>query len=129
MARGGEAWLWPPGDLGRDAAAVGLVADDDHRFAAARHGSADVVRRRAGCQPVVRLRFYAEVLAELGAGLAGAQEGAREDRVRPDAFASEAFAELPCGAAALGREPPELVRFAGLGFRVADEMQLHSWSI
>ena len=62
---------------------------------------------------------------ELGAGLPGAEQRAREDGVGPDAFRGESFAQLACGAAAVRGERPQLVRLSVRGLGMANEVELH----
>jgi len=125
VSRRREARLRATADRRRDAPAVGLVADDDHGLAAAGDGCADVVRGRARSQPVVRRSLHAEGPRELVARLARAEQRAREDRVRPEALAREALAELPGRPAPRRREAPKLVGLAGFGLGVSDQVELH----
>src|SRR5439155_5400030 len=79
----------------------------------------------AGREPVARLALAAELVGDHGARLAGAQERACQDGVRPDSLSGKPLAECAGLVAALGREPAELVGVAGCGVGVADEEELH----
>ena len=102
--------------------AVGLVPDDDHGLATTECCVADVVRRRTGRQPLVDLRLAER---ERRCGLACAQQRARDDGVRREARAPQAFAELARVLAALRRELAQLVRLSGCRFGVADDEESH----
>ena len=103
------------------------MADDDDGLAAAARSSLHVLSGRSRGKPVVRFGFEACRSRELGAGLAGAQERAREHGVRPDPLGRETLAQLAGGAAALRGERPQLVRFSVRGLGVANEVELHHW--
>ncbi len=78
-----ERRLVAAGERGNGLAAVRLVADDDHRLAAAHRGIAQVEGRRAGREPLVDLGL-AE--AQRLRGLARPQQRARDDRVSREAL-------------------------------------------
>ena len=104
------------------AAAVGLVADDEHELAARGRGVADVGRRRSRREALVDLRI---AQPEGGRGLARAQQGAREDGVRPEPVPAQLLAERPGLLAALGCEGAQLVGGSGRGLGVTDDQEAH----
>jgi len=101
------------------------VPDRDYALAAARDRGPNVLQGRTGSEPIVRLRLDAEVAGQLGSGLAGTEERAREDRVRLHALLAQPLAERPCLRAPFGRQLPELVRLAGSGLAMAHEVEAH----
>jgi trans-2,3-dihydro-3-hydroxyanthranilate isomerase len=102
------------------------VADGDHLLAASLDGGAQVARARPRSQPVVRLADNAEAACERVARLAGAQERAREDRVRLHALVAQLLAERPRLLLALGRQRAQLVGLAVRCLGVAHEVEAHS---
>jgi hypothetical protein len=125
VSGGREARLGPAAERRRDLATVRLVSDDDDRLAAVRDRGANVVDRRAGCEPFVRLSLDAEPVPELGAGLPRAQQRAREDGTGAQALAGQPLAQLACGRPPGRRQLPELVGLSRLGLGVADQHELH----
>ena len=121
-ARRRETRLRSAGDGGRDAAAVRLVADDQHRVAMALDRGAHVLRRRAGRKRFLRLRLPE---AERLCRLARAQQRARQHGVRADSLRPEPFAEAPGLVATLGRQRPQFVRSPRRRIGVTDEHDPH----
>jgi hypothetical protein len=102
-----------------------LVADDDHFVAAAGDRCTDVVGSGSRCEPLVGLGRDVEGARELAACLAGPEERARQNRIGSRFIGAEALTERPRLLAALGSQPPQLVRLSGLGLGMADEVQTH----
>lgn len=119
-----EGRLVPAPESGGDAAAIGLVADDDDTLASAGDGVEDVHRGRAWRQAVIRLGLDANGTGDLLRCLTRAQERAREHRVRR-LSCREAAAEITGCRATGGGQPAKLVRVAGGGLRMANEIQAH----
>src|SRR5438067_10039617 len=112
-------------ELGRDLAAVGLVADHDDDFAASGNR-----RLHAGCggarrERVAGLARAGELARNRVAGLAGAKQRARQDDARSDPSSSESFADRAGLVAAFRREPAQLIGPAGFGVGVADQEDAH----
>ncbi|MCW2977640.1 MAG: hypothetical protein JWM06_2921 [Actinomycetia bacterium] len=122
MPAGRERRLGPAREGGRCLAAVGLVADDDHRLAAAQRGVANVRRRSPGREPLVDLGV-AE--AERRRRLSGTQKRARHDGVRLDAALAQPEAERPRLLTARRRERTKLVGGSLRGLGVANDHELH----
>ena len=88
---------------------------------AARHGLGQVICRGPGPQRLDWLRLGSCRAGDRVGRLAGAQQRAREHRVGCDTLLREARAELSVQPSAVGRQPPQLVRFALLGLCMAYE--------
>ena len=99
------------------------MADDDDLVAAARDDVADVVGGRPRREALVGLGLAAQRPAELGRGLARAEQRAGEHGVGPDAVGGEAGAQRPCGLPAGGRQRAQVVGLARCGLRVAYEVE------
>lgn len=99
------------------------MPDDDDALAASRDGRAHVVGRRAGREPRVRSRLEAAAPREQLGRLACAQERARHDRLGP--LGGEALGKEARLLPSVRRQPAKLVGMAGLGLRVADEVEAH----
>src|SRR2546423_1125185 len=84
-----------------------------------------VLGGRSGRQPLVRFGLEAGGPRELGAGLAGSEQRARQDGIGPDSVGREALAQLAGGAAALCGERPQLVRLSVRSLGMANEVELH----
>ena len=94
-----ERRLVAAGERGDGLAAVRLVADDDHRLAAAHRGIAQVEGRRAGREPLVDLGL---AQAQRLRGLARPQQRARDDCVSHEPLLAELGAERACVLAPFG---------------------------
>jgi len=101
------------------------VTDDDHVLAPARDRGSDVLEARSRREPIVGLGLGPERPRQLVAGLPCAQQRAREHGVRVRALGSQPRAERSGLLAALSGERAQLVRFAGGGFGMADEVEAH----
>ena len=112
-----------------DAAAVGLMADDDHGLPAAGEHPRHVLGRRAGPQVVHGLGLRTRRPGDLLGRLPRAQQRAREDGVGCDAFIRQPAADLARGLQPVRCQPPQLVGLALLRLRVAHEVQAHRASI
>ena len=122
----GNGGSGPPVSSARDPAAVGLVPDGDDRLAALRDCVAHGVGRRARREPLVGLGGRPERAGDLLAGLAGAEQRARDDgrhRPRPRRRAGRR-ARAPAGGRSRGQRA-QLVRLARSGLGVADEVEPH----
>jgi trans-2,3-dihydro-3-hydroxyanthranilate isomerase len=103
------------------------MADDDHCLASTARGGLYVFRRRSRGEPLVRLGLDSGSTRELGAGLSGAEQWARQDDVRAHTVGGQALAELPGGTTAFCGERPQLVGLAVRSLGMADEVELHGW--
>jgi trans-2,3-dihydro-3-hydroxyanthranilate isomerase len=103
------------------------VPDDDHDLAAVRGRGLHVFGCRSGGESLVGLGFQSGRPGELGSGLSRAEERAREHGVRADSLGGESLAELAGGAAAVGRQRPQLVRLSVRSFGMANQVELHGW--
>jgi hypothetical protein len=101
------------------------VADDDHFVAAAGNRCTDVVGGCSGCEPFVGFGSDVEGARELAARLAGPEEWARQDCRGSRVLGAEPLSEGPRLLAALGSQPPQLVRLSWPGVGVADEVEAH----
>lgn len=102
------------------------MTDDDHGLAAAERGLGDVRRRGAGLEPLVDLgSAEPQKAGQFGGRLARAEERARHDGVRLDAFLAQAQAERPRLLMARGREWTELVGCSRRCLGMADDHELH----
>jgi trans-2,3-dihydro-3-hydroxyanthranilate isomerase len=101
------------------------VADHDHGLASLPGGGANVLGGRPGGQTLVRLGGETGRASELLGGLAGAQQWAREHRVRANAVRGQPLAKRSRGLATLRREGPQLVRLARSSLGMTHEVQLH----
>ena len=99
------------------------MADRDDGLARALDGGDDVVGGGARREPLVDPELDAGRFRDRGCGLAGAQQRARDDDVRP--LDRQPLAERARLVAAAGAERAQLVRVAGIGVGVADEDQSH----
>jgi trans-2,3-dihydro-3-hydroxyanthranilate isomerase len=101
------------------------VADHDDCLAAILRGRAHAFGGGAGGEALVRLGLHACGPGELLRGLAGAEEGARHDRVGAHAVVGEALPERTRGLAALSGQRPQLVRLSRGSFGMTHDHQLH----
>jgi trans-2,3-dihydro-3-hydroxyanthranilate isomerase len=105
------------------------VANRDHGLAAALDGFAQPGGGRARVEPLVRLGLDADGAADLGRGLASAEQWAREDGVGADALVGEALAQVAGRAAAFGCQRAQLVGLARGGVGVANQVDPHAGRI
>jgi hypothetical protein len=101
------------------------MADDHDRLAPARDERTHVVRRRARSETLVGFGLEADRGRDAFAGLARAEQRAREDGIGLDSFAHEAPAELARLLLSVGRERAQLIRLARRSLRVAHEKEAH----
>jgi trans-2,3-dihydro-3-hydroxyanthranilate isomerase len=101
------------------------MADGDDGVAASGCRRFDAFEGRAGREGFARLAVAAERCRQGGPGLAGAQERARQDRIRLHAFRRKPPPEVARGGAAVRAQRPELVRLARRGVGVADQEEAH----
>ena len=101
------------------------MADHDDGLAAILRGRAHAFGRGAGGETLVRLGLHAGGPGELLRGLAGAEEGACQDRVGAHAVVGEALPERTRGLAALSGQRPQLVRLSRGSFGMTHDHQLH----
>ena len=102
------------------------MADDEDLAATTCDCGPDRLGSRPGCEALVWLRRPAEGAAQLGCGLAGAEQGAGQHRDRMSPLGGEPNAEGARGLAAGGCQPAKVVGLAARGLRVADEVEAHS---
>ena len=102
------------------------MPDDDHRLAAAGDRGTDVIHGRSGREPLVGLHFGAGGLRNCFTGLSGSEQRTGDDRVGLDPVGAEPLSEL------FGLSPPSgvsaLIRLAGSGLGMADEIEPHAGS-
>jgi trans-2,3-dihydro-3-hydroxyanthranilate isomerase len=103
------------------------VPDDDHGLAALGSRGFHVLGGRPRGEAFVGFGFQARWAGELGAGLAGPEQRARQDGVGADSLGGEALAQLAGGAAALRGERPQLVRLSVRSLGMANQVELHGW--
>jgi len=101
------------------------VADHRDRIPSTGEDSSDVVGGRSRREPIVWLRFDVQRPGQLAARFAGAEQGAREDRLGWGQLVPHAPAEVPRLLPALRSQRPKLVRFSRRGLGVADEVEAH----
>ena len=107
-------------------AAVGLVADDDHRLPPAASGVADLGGGGAGREPLVDLWIAEPQWAGQSCGrLARPQQRARYDGVRLDALLAQPHPEGARLLATGRRERTKLVGGSRCCVGVADDHELH----
>ena len=106
----------------------GWCADDDDPLAASRHRLEDILRRRARCEPFVRLRLDTCGAGNLLRRLPRAEQRAREHGVR-QVVGRKPASEGARGRASRRRQPPQLVRVARRSLGMAYEVKAHTSSI
>ena len=128
-ARGRKRRLRPSAERGRDAAAVGLVANDDDGLIRSSSPPGDgrehVLGGRSRRKPLVGLRPDAESPGELVGRLACAKQRAREDGIRLDSLGGEPGGELSRLLPSGGRERAQLVGLAARGLGVSNQIEPH----
>ncbi len=101
------------------------MAHGDDVLASAFERRSQIFEGRPRRKALVGLGIDPEVSGQLFAGLARAEERAREDDVRLHVLVSQALSERARLLAALGRQLPQLVGLARRGLRMADQVQAH----
>jgi 4-hydroxy-tetrahydrodipicolinate synthase len=104
------------------------MPDDDHHLAAAGDRGTEVLHGRSGRKPLVGLRLGAGRFRECFARLSSPEQRAGDDRVGFDAVGLEPLRQLMGLAPALGRQRTQLIRLAGSGLGVANEIEPHAAS-
>jgi hypothetical protein len=101
------------------------VPDDDDLLTAAGDRRTNIVQVRSRRESFVRLGLGAERPCQLAAGLASAQERAREHDLRVRILGSQPRAERTGLLTTFGGEGPQLIRLSGGRFGMTNEVEAH----